>query len=232
VACRGRRRARRRRRAGERPAGSVPAGAAPLFRVPLFVAEPYRGQAGGHVLIAARRSVVWVAAEEGLRRYDLERRTLSRPTGTPEGRATAVVASAHDIWAAVDGRLYRSADGRTFQLGEPRAWKEISYLAADGDELWLVADGMLHRRAPDGRLTPIDLHKPGTFSEEVAVVSASKGVCWASFYWADRVDAGAASYHSAVIRVRGDVVDVFQHPESDGSTKIESLLLGVMENPR
>jgi hypothetical protein len=196
-------------------AGSVPAGAAPLFRVPLFVAEPYRGHPGGHVLIVARGSVVWVAAEEGLRRYDLERRTLSRPTGTPEGRATAVVAGARDIWAAVDGRLYRSADGRTFQLGEPRAWKEISYLAADGDELWLVADGTLHRRAPDGRLTPIDLHKPGTFSEEVAVVSASKGVCWASFYWVDRVDAGAAAYHThrAVIRVRGAVVDVFQHPE-------------------
>ena len=129
-----------------------------MFRAPLFVGEPFREEAGGHVLIAARGSVLWVAAEEGLRRYDLERRTLSRPAGTPQGRATAVVAGAREIWAAVDGRLYRSVDdgGRTFALAEQRVWKEISYLAADGPELWLVADGTLHRRTSDGRLAAID----------------------------------------------------------------------------
>ena len=47
--------------------------APPIFRVPLFVGEPYRGLPGGHALLAARGSVLWVAAEEGLRRYDLER---------------------------------------------------------------------------------------------------------------------------------------------------------------
>jgi len=188
--------------------------AAPLFRAPLFVGEPYRGEPGGHVLIAARGSVLWVAAYEGLRRYDLEQRTLARPAGTPPGRATAVVADAHDVWAAVDGQLYRSADGRTFQVAESRAWKQISYLAVDGAELWIVADGKLHRRAADGRLTAIELRPPGAFADVVAVASASRGVCWASFYWSGGADAGAsAPRHTAIVRVRGTKAEVFRHPE-------------------
>jgi hypothetical protein len=197
-------------------AASAEEAAAPIFRAPLFVGEPYRAEAGGHTLIAARGAVVLVAAEEGLRRYDLQQRTLSRPAGTPEGRATAVVAGTREIWAAVDGRLYRSADGgRTFQLGEPRVWKEITYLAVDSDDLWLVADGTLHRRGSDGRLAAIDLHRPGTFAEAVALASASKGVCWASFYWSGGADAGsrASPRHTALIRVRGAAVEMFHHPE-------------------
>jgi hypothetical protein len=195
--------------------GWVAADEAPIFRVPLFVGQPPREEPGGHVLIAARGPVLWVAAQEGLRRYDLEQKTLSRPAGTPAGRATAVVAAAREIWAAVEGRLYRSKDGRTFQLGESRVWKEISYLAVDGGDLWLVADGTLYRRATDGRLAAIDLHRPGTFGEVVAVASAANGVCWGSLYWSGGADAGArpASRGTALVRIRGEKVDLFRHPE-------------------
>jgi hypothetical protein len=172
----------------------------------------------GAARIAAEGNVVWIAAAEGLRRYDFDAKTLSRPRDVPQGPCTAVIAGDGVVAAAVDGAMYvRDAKGRWH--AEQRGLGSVTFVALDHGELWVAATGGLFARNTSGSWRSIDARNDGVKLDSAGLVSATNGVTWAWMY-------GQANdgHRGALVRVRGASVDVFAHPDPRKKLLMPSVL--------
>jgi hypothetical protein len=169
--------------------------------------------------VAAEGNVVWVAANEGLRRYDFNARTLSRPRGVPAGTCTAVVAAKGKVWAAVDGTLYER-DRKESWLRDPHlSFGEVAFLATDGEALWLASSTGLWVQSATGRWESISATLGGLKLDGAGMVSTSGGVTWAWMF-----GKGTDGYRAALVRIRAGKVEAYDHPNPSKHMLMPSLL--------
>ena len=125
--------------------GGAAAPAQPSAPLPGHVPARSYGPAQGlpdvsiRALLQDRTGFVWVAAEEGLYRYDAHRFELF---GAASGLAAAPTALQQDaagtLWVGTRAGLYRR-NGEGFALAEGTAGLDISGLASAGDTIWIAS---------------------------------------------------------------------------------------------